>query len=44
MSLDIKEHFVIDENGRKTGVLLSVKDYQRLKHMAELFRPVQTAF
>ncbi|MDI6794287.1 MAG: hypothetical protein QME81_15725 [bacterium] len=38
MSIDINEHFVIDANGRKTSVLLSLKDYQRLKRMAELFQ------
>ncbi|MFH1563717.1 MAG: hypothetical protein ABIF11_09950 [Nitrospirota bacterium] len=42
MSLVIKEHFVTDENGRKTNVLLSLKDYQRLKRMAELFQEEDT--
>jgi hypothetical protein len=28
--LQSKEHFIVDENGRRVGVLLDIEDYQRL--------------
>jgi len=26
----VKERYVVDENGNKTGVILDIKDYQRI--------------
>jgi hypothetical protein len=28
--LQLKERFIVDENGRRLGVLLDIEDYQRL--------------
>ena len=50
MMLNIKPRYLIDEAGRKTGALLSMKDYRRLMQRLEdmedaldLDRAVRTA-
>jgi len=28
--INVKGHYVVDEKGKKTGVILGIKDYQRI--------------
>jgi hypothetical protein len=33
--ITLKEHFIVDENGQRVGVLLDIEDYRRLLEDAE---------
>ncbi len=39
--IDIKERFVVDENGKRTAVLLDIADYERLLEELEELESVR---